>query len=210
MTIDTPKATHLKESQLDEAGEVLGRAFFDDPLMAYILPDEDTRSGKLSWFMRAGAKYGQLYGEVHTTPESVDGAACWLPPGEADMSMLRMARAGMLMVPFKLGLGAFRRFLKINDHMEELHKRDMPEDHWYLMILGVDTEKQGQGVGGSLVAPMLARADAEGLPCYLETMKERNVAFYEKHGFKVVVEDDLPDGGPHFWTMKRPARGRPT
>ena len=82
----------------------------------------------------------------------------------------------------------------------------MPEDHWYLMILGVDTAKQGQGVGSSLVAPMLARADADGLPCYLETMKERNVVFYEKHGFQVVVEDDLPKGGPHFWTMKRPAK----
>ena len=74
------------------------------------------------------------------------------------------------------------------------------------MILGGDRDKQGQGVGSSLVAPMLARADAEGLPCYLETMKERNVAFYEKHGFQVVVEDDLPKGGPHFWTMKRPAK----
>ncbi len=206
MTTNTPNATHLKESELDEAGEALGRAFFDDPLMTYILPDEETRSKKLTWFMRTGVKYGQLYGEVHTTPESVDGAACWLPPGEADMSMFRMARAGMLMVPFKLGLGAFRRFLKINDYMDKLHHRDMPEDHWYLMILGVDTGNQGQGVGSSLVAPMLARADAEGLPCYLETMKEINVAFYEKHGFQVVVEDDLPDGGPHFWTMKRPAR----
>lgn len=50
-------------------------------------------------------------------------------------------------------------------------------------------------------------ADADGLPCYLETMKERNVVFYEKHGFQVVVGDDLPKGGPHFWTMKRPAKG---
>ena len=114
------------------------------------------------------------------------------------MTFFRMFRAGMLMVPLKLGLGAFRRFLNVNDHMEELHKRDMPEDHWYLMILGVDSEKQSQGVGSSLVAPMLARADEEGLPCYLETMKEINVAFYEKHGFHVVVEDDLPKGGPHF------------
>ncbi len=117
-----------------------------------------------------------------------------------------MVRAGMLLAPFKVGLGAFRRFLSISDYIEKLHKRDMPEDHWYLMILGVDTAKQGQGIGGSIIQPILARADADGLPCYLETMKEINVAFYEKHGFQVVVEDDLPNGGPHFWTMKRPAR----
>ena len=206
MTASTTEATHLKKSQLDEAGEMLGRAFFDDPLMEYILPDEASRAGKLDWFMRSGAKYGTLYGEVHTTPETVDGAAVWLPPGEADMGLFRMARAGMILGPFKLGPGAFGRFMTLMNYMEELHKRDMPKDHWYLMILGVDTAKQGQGVGGSIIQPILGRADADGLPCYLETMKERNVVFYEKHGFKVVVEDDLPKGGPHFWTMKREAQ----
>jgi len=201
----TPDATHLKETQLDEAGQVLARAFHDDPLMEYILRDEDKRLAQLDWFMRAGAKYGTMYGEVHTTPESVDGAACWLPPGEADMSPIRMMRAGMIWAPFKVGLSGFSRFMKVMNVMEELHKRDMPDPHWYLMILGVDTEKQGQGIGGSLIQPVLARADSEGLSCYLETMKEINVAFYSKHGFEAVVEDDLDDG-PHYWTMKRPAR----
>lgn len=202
----TPDATHLHESQLNEAGQVLSRAFFDDPLMTYILPDEESRAAKLDWFMRAGANYGRLYGEVHTTPESLDGAACWLPPGEGEMSPLRMMRAGLLLAPFKLGLSAFGRFMSVMNHMEELHKRDMPEDHWYLMLLGVDATKQGQGIGGSIVAPILGRADAGGLPCYLETMKEINVSFYTKHGFEVVVEDDFPNDGPHYWTMKRPAR----
>ncbi len=207
MTTDTPQATYLKDSQLDEASEVLGRAFFDDPLLTYILPDEESRSGKLDWFMRTGAKYGRLYGEVHTTPETVDGVACWLPPGETDMGMFRMARVGMIFAPFKFGLGPFRRFMTALNHLEELHKRDMPEAHWYLMILGVDTVRQGQGVGGGLIQPIIARADSDGLPCYLETMKERNVTFYQKHGFVVVVEGDLPKGGPYFWTMKREARG---
>ncbi len=51
--------------------------------------------------------------------------------------------------------------------------------------------------------PVLERADRDRLPCYLETTKEINVSFYKKHGFEVVVEDDLPRGGPRFWTMKR-------
>ena len=36
-------------------------------------------------------------------------------------------------------------------------------------------------------------------------MKERNVTFYKNHGFDVVVEGDLPNGGPYFWTMTREA-----
>lgn len=87
-----------------------------------------------------------------------------MPPGESDLSPFRMARAGMLMAPFKLGLGALRRLLNMMNAMEELHKRDMADDHWCLMILGVDTVKQGQGIGGSIIQPILARADGMAFP----------------------------------------------
>ena len=71
--------------------------------------------------------------------------------------------------------------------------------------LGVEPDRQGQGIGSALIQPVLGRADAEGLPCYLETTKERNVTFYRRHGFDVVAEGDLPDLGPPFWTMRREA-----
>ena len=205
MTIDTQVVT-LLDSQRRQAGEVLGRAFFDDPLLKYIFPDEARRKRPLTWLMDRGARYGLRYGEVHTTAD-VAGAAVWLPPGETDMTPLRMMRVGMLIAPLRVGLGAVRRFLASGDYLEEFHKRDVPPRHWYLAILGVDPSRQGQGIGGALIQPIIARADSAGLPCYLETMKERNVTFYKKHGFVVVVEGDLPDGGPYFWTMKREARG---
>lgn len=193
----------LGAGQVDEAGEMLARAFFDDPSKVYLTPSERKRKRILPWLMRVSVLYGRRYGEVYTTPNSVGGAAVWLPPGDEEMTPLRMLRAGMLPAPFKLGLRAFLRFLRATDHLDELHKRDVPDDHWYLILLGVDPERQGQGVGGSLIQPIIARADASGLPCYLETMKERNVTFYRKHGFEVLVEDDLPSGGLHYWTMKR-------
>jgi hypothetical protein len=34
-------------------------------------------------------------------------------------------------------------------------------------------------------------------------MKARNVPFYQKHGFQVVVDEMIPNGGPRLWTMKR-------
>ena len=42
MTTDT-QVTTLLDSQRTQAGEVLGRAFFDDPLMEYIFPEEARR-----------------------------------------------------------------------------------------------------------------------------------------------------------------------
>ena len=49
----------------------------------------------------------------------------------------------------------------------------------------------------------LARCDAARLPAYLESSKERNVPFYERHGFRVTGELTIPGGGPTLWLMWR-------
>jgi ribosomal protein S18 acetylase RimI-like enzyme len=114
-----------------------------------------------------------------------------------------MLLGGMMLVPLKFGPAAFGRLMSSIVHYDRLHKRDVPPRHWYLATLGVDPPRQGQGIGGALLRPVLAQADGEGLFCYLETEKEENVRFYRRHGFEVAAEHDLPNGGPHFWTMKR-------
>ena len=203
MVTGTTTAARLDGKQVDDAGKVLGRAFWDDPATIYILPDDDRRAKPLTWFMTHAARYGDLFGEVYTTAEQVEGTAIWLPPGEGQVTEERMAEAGLDQLPEVFGEESFGRFEHFLGHLEGLHQRDLPEPHWYLFILGVDPPRQGQGAGGALIQPVLQRADAEGLPCYLETMKLRNLAFYEKHGFRVVVDSVIPDGGPRFWTMKR-------
>lgn len=51
--------------------------------------------------------------------------------------------------------------------------------------------------------PVLARAEDDGLPCYLETSNERNVPFYRKHGFAVVKEVVVPGSELRVWGMVR-------
>lgn len=59
--------------------------------------------------------------------------------------------------------------------MEERHPPEPP--HWYLFILGTEPAAQGRGLASALLAHMLARADADGMPAYLESSSERNLAF---------------------------------
>jgi len=193
----------LVPQRMREAGDVLARAFHDDPHWSWVLPSESRRAQVLPWFMEAWARYCHKHGEAHTTASKVEGAALWIPPGKYPLSVTGMMLAGLMLVPFKFGRAAFARLMSSLGYYERLHKRHVPRHHWYLATLGVDPERQGQGIGSALIRQVLERADADAVFCYLETEKQENVRFYRRHGFEVAAEDDLPGGGPHFWTMTR-------
>ena len=206
MTTEVRQPVRLAKQQIPQAGEVLGRAFNTNPGFVWMFPDDKTRLAKLTWFMARGVKAGDRTGEVYTTSDTVEGAAVWLPPGRTRLSPIQMIAAGFLPAPLTLGMGSFLRFMNAMNRFEHLHNEAMPGEHWYLMILGVDPPRQGQGIGSALLQPVLRKADEGGLPCYLETDKPEDVGFYQKHGFEVLIQENMPKGGPPFWTMRRPER----
>ena len=62
---------------------------------------------------------------------------------------------------------------------------------------------RGRGLGRALLQPVLDRADADGVPCYLETAQPTNVTFYERLGFRVLVHVVEPSSGLPLWTFRR-------
>jgi GNAT superfamily N-acetyltransferase len=206
MRIDR-QISQLSSDAVPQAAEIQGRAFFDDPAMVYVFPDDNTRLQRLPWLMGIGIGYGCRFGSVSTTTDPMLGHAVWLPPGGTSMSDEGMDEVGFGEAPARMGEDALGRFGAFIELVSGHHERLVPVPHWYLLILGVEPEYQGKGIGTSLITPGLARADAEGLPCYLETSKERNLPFYQRHGFEVRQEDDIPGGGPKVWMMVREPRG---
>lgn len=79
------------------------------------------------------------------------------------------------------------------------------EPVWFLAAVGVAPQCQGRGLARAVLAPGLDAAGAEAFPAFLETSDERNVSLYERLGFRIGAEFDLPDGGPRTWAMTRPA-----
>lgn len=80
------------------------------------------------------------------------------------------------------------------------------EPHWYLAAVGTRPASQGRGSGAALLAPVLERCDAEGLPAYLESSNPRNLAFYHRLGFEVTGEIHTLDRTAHLTAMWRNAR----
>ncbi len=196
------QAIRLDESRIDDAADVVARAFFDDPLERYMLPDDGARLKASSARFRNVLRYGHLFGEVCAT-ESLGAAAMWLPPGETEMSDERMEQAGMFELPAIVGQEAFDRFIPVIEVFDGLHSSDAPGRHWYLLVIGVDPSKQRTGLGRALIEPMLARADAEGVLCYLETANETNVGFYTHLGFAIIHDIVEPVSGLRLLTFRR-------
>ena len=88
-----------------------------------------------------------------------------------------------------------------------ISKHPASPPHWHLAVLGTEPEAQGKGRGSSVLQPVLDRCDRDGEPAYLESSKEGNVPFYERHGFRVTERLDVPKGGPSLWLMWRDPQG---
>jgi predicted N-acetyltransferase YhbS len=80
---------------------------------------------------------------------------------------------------------------------------------WFLAGLGVAPEVQRAGVGGRLMQPVLARADADATQCLLNTQNQPNIGYYRRFGFDVAVDAWRAGHGPTSWTMRRPPGGAP-
>jgi ribosomal protein S18 acetylase RimI-like enzyme len=117
-----------------------------------------------------------------------------------------MIRAVPLSVLFGLGRSGAARIRHVGDFIDAAHKRLAPFEHWYLQAIGVDPLSQGKGYAGRLLRPMIARMDEERLPCYLETLVEKNVRLYEHFGFEVIEEAPIPRTNLTNWAMLRKAR----
>jgi GNAT superfamily N-acetyltransferase len=192
----------LAEGDIDRVGAVLARAFIDNPVMTYMCPDESERERLSALLFATFIRYGFLAGEASTT-ESVDSVAVWLPPGAAEMDADLVSQAGVDKLPSLLGEGPYGRIMKFFARWGELRARDAAFPHWYLTLIGVEPNSQGQGIAGAMLRPMLARADSEGVPIYLETAAPANVPFYRRFGFEMLVDETDSESGVQLWTFLR-------
>jgi len=191
----------LTESQVMMAAIVLARAFMEDAGTVYMIPDPVERTRLLPPLFAPLIRLAIAHGEAHTTANA-ESIALWLPPDGSTPADADMAAAGIGDAIEQMGQEITGRMVNLSTHLETVHAAMMPEAHWRLSFLGVEPERQGQGVGGALIQPMLDRIAAAGETCYLETLEARTIPFYERHGFRVVNESDVPESAVHVWAMR--------
>jgi ribosomal protein S18 acetylase RimI-like enzyme len=184
-----------------EIAETLARAFQTETGWSYVIPDPKLRAERLAaafhLFLQDEHRKGAVFGT-----DGIEAVTLWRGPGQAHDSLWDRTR---LIVPFiqRLRFSIFRG-LEVADLIE---KHLPKEPVWYLHYAGCDPAHQGKGFGGAAIRAGLERADEDGLPAYLETADEHNIALYQSFGFAIKHSWQVPEG-PVFWGMQRPGKTR--
>jgi ribosomal protein S18 acetylase RimI-like enzyme len=200
---ETPAVVSLATEQFDAAAAILGRAFCDDPVSRYVFPDRDARRRNVAWAMRCMMRFGLRWGLIDTTAD-LRGVAVWTRSDVAPVTFARILQCGFWTFPVRLGIGGWTRFLRAARTMRSLRAGMSLGTHWYLMLLAVDPDCQGQGLGSLLLDRGIKRAEVDGLPCYLETATEDAARLYARHRFETAGLVRLPGSEVDFRTMVRP------
>ena len=197
------EAAQLTAPQIHQASDVLARAFADDPGTSYLLPDPERRARLLGTLFSSVLLVSATYCRIYITSGPLSGVAIWAPPEHPIPPVSIRNRMRVVGLMTRLGWSGFRRVWRQNSYTNRLHMQAVQGPHWHLMLLGVEPDCQGCGLGSALLEQGLAEAESGGFACYLETATMANVQFYQRHGFKLLTAGAVPGGGPPCWTMLR-------
>lgn len=180
-------------------GEILGRAFARDPVAGAFIREGPDRVERLARYFEIECRLVFAGGGEIWLDEDELGAAIWRRPGGYPDPLGRQLR----FLPTYIRLFP-REFLRTSRAMSALARAHPKEPHWYLFAIGVVPEATGQGRGAKLLAPVLERCDADGVPAYLEASTAANARLYERLGFEPRDEIEFVPG-----VTVRPMRREP-
>lgn len=189
----------LEAQEYPRAAKTLAAAFHQDPVVSWWIPDADQRRRTLGPYFELALEV--IYGphDATFTTDDLASVAIWVPPDEWKSSEDELDQ----MIP------VFSRVL--GDHLESglgllaLMQEVHPEDpHWYLPFIGTSPERQGQGLGSTLLGFMSESLDRDGLSAYLEASSERNKVLYLRHRFEVIGVLQIPEGPVMYLMWRKP------
>lgn len=194
----TAQIRNLDEAGVTPASEVLVASPAHYPPFVAVFPDLERRKRALRSFFATTIRDAVSAGTVDVAVDRlIQGVAVWLPPGGFPWTAARKLRAAPTLMPIALAAPrSLRRFTQLGTNSELRH----PEgQHWYLVVMGVRPDRNGQRIGSGLLEHGLRRVDDDEQACYLETGAPRNGAFYRRFGFEVTEPNLLlvPGGPPH-------------
>lgn len=194
------------------AAQLAAAAYYDNPAHVYLCPDDKTRLQQLEWLLGVNLKLQLKHGaESFCYPENgvVKAMGFWTKPNEVIVGLGAKIKGGLLKVPFKMGWSGFKRVMKasagIDDHLQKSMGSKQP--YWYLNYMVMEESRRGRGWGTKILEKQfeVIQAKEPNAVLALSTQRYWTVKFYERMGFKVLMEGKIGTGSLAFtnWVMRK-------
>lgn len=196
----------LSKKDLPRAAQIMAAAFDKDPSIRHLLGGErEGRHDRRYFLTLLKAIYGRCVMLSRETP--ADSLLILFPPRKTSVPTLRFLLAGGLALPLFFGGGMFPRSMAYEENCKRVRAKTAARNAWYCMCFVVSPERQGKGVGSSLLSPVLGVLDRYRVPLYLETHRAENVSLYEHFGFALTDVGRIPRTGITQYAMQRSPQG---
>ena len=145
---------------------------------------------------------GEKYGEIFIPEDHDYGVSVWVKPLNKKLEKEKNKQKKIFLKDY-MGNKSLDTYTSIVNFMSGKAVSFVNEKSWYLSIIGILPEFQGQGQGRGLVESILNRTEQLSIPTYVETFNPRNITFYNRLGYKVVECFHEPITDAKYWLMIR-------
>ena len=181
-----------------QLGDITAEAFAEDPFNLWIFG----KARALRPLFRIMAR--DIYLKNGFCHMAGDGGATMWGTHESNLRFPPLSMISLILAQMMYGSkGAMKRGMAAGEAMAAHHPE---EPHLYLFTVGTRKAARGKGIGKALLSPVLAAADRDGLPVYLENTNPVNDGFYRSLGFEKRGEFHVDETAPIVTTMWRTPR----
>jgi GNAT superfamily N-acetyltransferase len=184
-------------NDIDTAASLIAEAFATLPAARWLVSDSTRRIQVLRDQMAILVEHALFHGHVDLLGDR-SAVAVWFdrtrpvpPPRDYDQRLQAVCGPDT------------GRFVDLDTVLDAYHPHGWA--HHHLALLAVVPALQRTGRGSALLRHGHAVANHAGLPTYLEASSTGSRDLYLRHGYHVGEPFYLPEQGPPFWPMRRPA-----
>jgi ribosomal protein S18 acetylase RimI-like enzyme len=185
------------ESDEADVIDALKLAFVADPSTRWVWPDPQKYLSHFSSFAKAFGGKAFEYESAHYVG-NYSGAALWLPPNvHPDVDQI---------ISLLQSTGSDEAKKDGPEVFEKMSRYHPNEPHWYLPLLGIDPLHHSKGLGSALMQHAIVTCDLDNKFAYLESSNQKNIPFYERHGFELLGTIQVNTSPSIFPMLRKPRK----
>ncbi len=166
--------------------EILSASFDDNKSVNFVVKQDEDRKKRIKGLMEYSFDICNAFGDVWISEDDQACALVLFP--DKKKTNLNAILWDVRLAFSVIGINRIGPVLGRESTIKSFHPK---ESFAYLWFIGVKPELQNKGKGSQLLKEIIEESKQRKRSIYLETSVERNLSWYQNHGFEIFKTLDL-------------------